>query len=1076
MSAVDDDDNYRKIESSYKYKPTSLSIPQVSRIPLLKALPYLRVCGCLLKKPKKDYRLALKKALLYIMDAKMPKNDLKLEKDPFLRLGFGMNVYFDTLKYLIVLMLLVFVFSLPSVFVYASYNGLAKQPMPFVTQFSLGNMECQSGRMLFDQFDFGIIPGNSKIQNFCRRNDITKSCSEELDQAQVQSYIQEKCFDKSECEIDVQKIRGMITNNFTAKSNRCLEETSNFFVQIPCTFHKGELQKRRIQGLIVGCIGIFISLFFLVYVDYLNGIFKNLYIEWDVNTVTAGDYSVELDISEKMWKNFIEKIYNPNYKSTKLYQFKKYLIKQLEQNFSRLPDLGFEDQKIEHIRISMITFAFDNSDLINLLKKRGLAIQQENYNKMREINMKIDHLKQKFLEKYNRPVTAFLTFENEEGINRCIAYKQTVTANEFIDIRTLLGQELNFKYASEPTDIIWENRHFTRWDRIKRTFIVVSCVLLLLSISFIIIFACSKIANKAILKYPAVDCDDVAKIQGNSFAANAFAEWDRNFDKEDKEKEEPIYMSTVKCFCEFQQKNDKFFTKYSLVDGVRLEDETNSQVQKPICYTYMQDKLLSYILGGIMSLAIVVINFVLRIVLINLIKWIGEDTYSQQLKSITNGIFIAQFLNTGFLMLLVQANLDEVRFPLGHSVFNGPFYDFLPLWYTAVGYKITQTMIINSVFPIIEFGIDYLFLQFQRIFDRSCGKDTYKTKMTNMQQYIDIYSGPEYLIHFKYSGILNVTFVTMMYGLGMPILFPIAAWTYFVLYSLERVLAAYFYQLPPTFDDQMSKNALMKMRWAAIFYLFFGFWMLSSKIVFSNQHNLIEDIDELMKSGHTIKSIRVDQASPLLLIGVCIFCIIFMQNFFKKTLKKWGFTFGGSKINVDQNLPFFFKSIRLREAAWLLKENKNLKEEYGFSIISREIEDTLQKIKIPKKAIQGVPYYIILANPLYTRDLHYICCDVPARDPLIKDDDDDDDNNCEQSDIVSIVLNMAFIPDEVLNQFKIQTGFRKYFRTAMDFYLAKKGKKLIKDKNTANDKIDILSSNTATGSIIIRKITKIMQS
>lgn len=51
-----------------------------------------------------------------------------------------------------------------------------------------------------------------------------------------------------------------------------------------------------------------------------------------------------------------------------------------------------------------------------------------------------------------------------------------------------------------------------------------------------------------------------------------------------------------------------------------------------------------------------------------------------------------------------------------------------------------------------------------------------------MQTYIDIYSGPEYLIHFKYAHIMNVIFVTMMYGLGVPVLFLVAILSYLVLY------------------------------------------------------------------------------------------------------------------------------------------------------------------------------------------------------------------------------------------------------------------------------------------------------
>ncbi len=134
-------------------------------------------------------------------------------------------------------------------------------------------------------------------------------------------------------------------------------------------------------------------------------------------------------------------------------------------------------------------------------------------------------------------------------------------------------------------------------------------------------------------------------------------------------------------------------------------------------------------------------------------------------------------------------------------------------------------MIINAIFPFVEFGIAFTKLWVFRTLDRGLfTKDTYHTKKTNMQTYIDIYSGPEYLIHFKYSGILNVTFVTLMYGIGQPVLFPIAVISYFILYSIERVLIAYFYQLPPTFDEKMTKNALSIIRWAALFYMFFGYW------------------------------------------------------------------------------------------------------------------------------------------------------------------------------------------------------------------------------------------------------------
>lgn len=81
----------------------------------------------------------------------MPKTDIKLEEDPFLRLGksfdninlclgFGMNAYFDTLKFMMILMLVLFLFSYPAMHIYSKYNALQHENMYLFTRFSLGNL------------------------------------------------------------------------------------------------------------------------------------------------------------------------------------------------------------------------------------------------------------------------------------------------------------------------------------------------------------------------------------------------------------------------------------------------------------------------------------------------------------------------------------------------------------------------------------------------------------------------------------------------------------------------------------------------------------------------------------------------------------------------------------------------------------------------------------------------------------------------------------------------------------------------------------------------------------------------
>jgi hypothetical protein len=189
-------------------------------------------------------------------------------------------------------------------------------------------------------------------------------------------------------------------------------------------------------------------------------------------------------------------------------------------------------------------------------------------------------------------------------------------------------------------------------------------------------------------------------------------------------------------------------------------------------------------------------------------------------------------------------------------------------------------------------------------------------------------------------------------------------------------------------------------------------------------------------------TLRIDQAAPLLLMGAGISTIIFLQTFFKKTLKLWGFAFGSAKMNVDENLPFFFTSINLQHSDWLINENKVLKDNYGFELISKEVSNTLDTVGRPKKAIQGIPYYIILANPIYQRQFQYVCCDVQNREILIRDDkqEENSDNPCEQSDLTNLILNMAYMPDEVTSSLRFTQGFQKDYRAAMDEWLVNRGK------------------------------------
>lgn len=247
-----------------------------------------------------------------------------------------------------------------------------------------------------------------------------------------------------------------------------------------------------------------------------------------------------------------------------------------------------------------------------------------------------------------------------------------------------------------------------------------------------------------------------------------------------------------------------------------------------ICNDYVWDQYLTLLYDNSVSYMIVAINYILRIFIIMLIQYIGKDTETDQTRLITNGVFIVQFFNTALLLLSVNANLVEQASWLG-VVFGRNQPDFDSVWFNDIGNTLIGAMTFNIYWPILEFFVFWGMRFGFRFMDRHYSMDPLKTKKTTIQQYVEVFSGPTFFIHYKYSTILNIIFVTMMYGIGIPILFPVAALSILVLYSMEKLMLAYSYRQPPAYDERLNNNVLGLMTYAPLIFLSFGYWMLSSK-------------------------------------------------------------------------------------------------------------------------------------------------------------------------------------------------------------------------------------------------------
>ena len=166
-------------------------------------------------------------------------------------------------------------------------------------------------------------------------------------------------------------------------------------------------------------------------------------------------------------------------------------------------------------------------------------------------------------------------------------------------------------------------------------------------------------------------------------------------------------------------------------------------------------------------------------------------------------------------------------------------------------------MVIIAISPYIEFVIFYALKKIKIFYDRGymCKrkpKAQIETKKTTVQQFVDLYSGPVYMIHFRYSSIMVQVYVSFMFGMCIPLLFPIALFGLFNIYLVERLSLAYYNSQPPLYDLLLNKQALDWLLFPPFFMFAFGYWGLGNRQIFFNQVDSRVNANEILNPEHPI--------------------------------------------------------------------------------------------------------------------------------------------------------------------------------------------------------------------------------
>ena len=169
-----------------------------------------------------------------------------------------------------------------------------------------------------------------------------------------------------------------------------------------------------------------------------------------------------------------------------------------------------------------------------------------------------------------RPTSAFITFEND--LSKLLAAPaDDRTRRERNATRKILGESLKFKNASEPSDIIWENRHIEPRTRTVREVVVTLVIGLALLLSFAVVFAGRKAQANVYAKYPVpASCAPFYDNYGAALEGFAVMDYDANKSLEEAG-QAPSYAGYLQCFCDKEA-----------LDGAAT-DKTYGDNSEPIC-------------------------------------------------------------------------------------------------------------------------------------------------------------------------------------------------------------------------------------------------------------------------------------------------------------------------------------------------------------------------------------------------------------------------------------------------------------------------------------------------------------
>jgi len=192
------------------------------------------------------------------------------------------------------------------------------------------------------------------------------------------------------------------------------------------------------------------------------------------------------------------------------------------------------------------------------------------------------------------------------------------------------------------------------------------------------------------------------------------------------------------------------------------------------------------------------------------------------------------------VLLLINFNIDSALLE-GLPILNGRYSEFTVEWFKNIGATLCFTVLVNTMSPHASKVALPLMTIFKRYRDRGYKKSLetdgkLNTKKVLQSELEALYLGPQIPTFFVFAQFFTPLLCVMTYSSGMPGMYPVACFNYFVIYWVYKVLIVRHYQKTTSFNEDMSKFTINFFRIGAVLHLVIGAFMYTNSSILSSSN------------------------------------------------------------------------------------------------------------------------------------------------------------------------------------------------------------------------------------------------